>query len=238
MLLGTVETTRIALTTFQQSLAGRAAQRMGSNLIAHLRTNLTIRVPRAAIAANLPPTTIPSLQASALLIKGKAPNNKTFHFQITASGLDKLGTDSEAELFKKIPDLELIDAMRRANDNTVVITIRGIGEMTPRNPDSFIDLSAQETDFGRPKAVVHLGNAKASAQDFPGSAQTNNDRATWDAMDAIADKMALIFAGNEPFEISAESGQRHPGTCGHAGAASRHTCSVQEPPRRSRYDTS
>ena len=54
--LGTVETTRVALTTFQQSLAGRAAQRMGTNLIAHLRSNLTIRVPRAAIAANLPPT--------------------------------------------------------------------------------------------------------------------------------------------------------------------------------------
>ena len=236
--LGTVETTRIALTTFQQSLAGRAAQRMGRNLIAHLRTNLTIRVPRAAIAANLPPTTIPSLQASALLIKGKAPNNKTFHFQITASGLGKLGTDSEAELFKKIPDLELIEAMRRANDNTVVITIRGIGEMTPRNPDSFIDLSAQETDFGRPKAVVHLGNAKASPQDFPGSAQTNNDRATWDAMDAVADKIALIFAGNEPFEILPNPGSAIPVPAGTAGAASRHTCSVQEPPRRSRYDTS
>ena len=137
--LGTVETTRIALTTFQQSLAGRAAQRMGTNLIAHLRSNLTIRVPRAAIAANLPPMTIPSLQSSALLVKGKAPNNKTFHFQITASGLGKLGTESEAELFKKIPDLELIEAMRRANDDTVVMTIRGIGEMTPHNPDSFID---------------------------------------------------------------------------------------------------
>ena len=57
--LGTVETTRVALTTFQQSLAGRAAERMGKNLIAHLRSNLTIRVPQAAIAANLPPTLIP-----------------------------------------------------------------------------------------------------------------------------------------------------------------------------------
>ena len=61
--LGTVETTRVARTTFQQSLAGRAADRMGKNLIAHLRSNLTIRIPKAAIAANLPPTVIPSLQA-------------------------------------------------------------------------------------------------------------------------------------------------------------------------------
>ena len=199
--LGTVETTRVARTTFRQSLAGRAADRMGTNLIAHLRSNLTIRVPRAAIAANLPPIAITSLQCSALLVKGKAANGRTFHFQITASGLSKLGADSEAELFKKIPTLEHLQAMLRATDDTVVITIRGIGDMTPRNPDSFIELSTTETDFERPKAVVHLGNAKASPQDFPGSAQTQNDRATWDAMDAVSDKIALIFAGNEPFEI-------------------------------------
>ena len=110
-----------------------------------------------------PPLTIPSLQCSALLVKGKAPNGRTFHFQITATGLSKLGTDSEAELFKKIPTLEHLQDMLRASDDTVVITIRGIGDMTPRNPDSFIDLSTSEIDFfERPKAVVHLGNAKAS----------------------------------------------------------------------------
>ena len=199
--LGTIETTRAALTTFGQSLAGRAAQRMGMNLIAHLRSNLTIRVPRAAIAANLPPTALQSLQCSALLVKGKAANGRTFHFQITAAGLQKLGTDSEAELFKKIPTLEHLGDLLRANDNTVVITIRGIGDMTARNPDSFVSLSATDTDFDRPKAVVTLGNAKAKVQDFPGSTETNNDRATWAAMDAVSNQIALIFAGSEPFEI-------------------------------------
>ena len=208
--LGTVETTRLARTTFAQSLAGRAADRMGTNLIAHLRSNLTIRIPRAAIAANLPPTTIASLQCSALLVKGKAPSGRTFHFQITAAGLSKIGTDSEAELFKKIPTLEHLQDMLRATDDTVVITIRGIGDMTPRNSDSFIDLSATDTDFDRPKAVVHLGNAKAKPQDFPGSAETQNDRATWDAMDAVSDKIALIFAGNEPFDILASQSRAIP----------------------------
>lgn len=201
--LGTVETTRLALTSFQQSLAGRAAQRMGTNLVAHLRTNLNIRVPRAAIAANLPTTVIPSLQCSALLVKGKAANGRTFHFQITASGLQKLGTESEAELFRKVPTLEHLQDLLRATDDTVVITIRGIGDMTPHNPDSFIDLSTLDSDFDRPKALVHLGNAKAKPQDFPGSAQTQNDRTTWDEMDAVADKIALIFAGNEAFDILA-----------------------------------
>ena len=214
--LGTVETTRVTRTTFQQSLAGRAADRMGKNLIAHLRSNLAIRIPRAAIAANLPPTVIPSLQCSALLVKGKAANGRTFHFQITAAGLNKLGVDSEAELFKKLPTLEHMDAMLRATDDTVVITIRGIGEMTPRNPDSFIDLSTTETDFGRPKAVVALGNSKADAQQFPGSPETNTDRATWDEMDAISDKIALIFAGNEPFEILASANSVIPVAAGTA----------------------
>jgi 3-keto-disaccharide hydrolase/GMC oxidoreductase len=95
--------------------------------------------------------------------------------------------------------------MLRATDDTVVITIRGIGEMTPRNPDSFVDLSTTEIDFGRPKAVVALGNSKASPQQFPGSAETNADRATWDEMDAVADKIALIFAGNELFDILASA---------------------------------
>jgi hypothetical protein len=203
--LGTIETTRVALTTFRQSLDGRAADRMGKNLIAHLRSNLTIRVPRAAIAANLPPTVIPSLQCSALLVKGKAPNGRTFHFQITAAGLNKLGVDSEAELFKKIPTLEHLGDMLRATDDTVVITIRGIGDMTPRNPDSFVDLSAIGKDFERPKAVVTLGNAKAKVRDFPGSVETNNDRTTWDVMDSVSDKIALIFAGAEPFEILANA---------------------------------
>ena len=203
--LGTVETTRVARTTFQQSLAGRAADRIGKNLIAHLRSNLTIRIPRAAIAANLPPTVIPSLQVSALFVKGKAANGRTYHFQITASGLNKLGVDSEAELFKKLPTLEHIESMLRATDDTVVLTIRGIGEMTPRNPDSVIDLSTTEMDFGRPKAVVSLGNSKATPLEFPGSAETNADRATWDEMDAVSDKIALIFAGNEPFEILASA---------------------------------
>lgn len=203
--LGTVESTRLALTTFRQSLGGRAADRMGQNLVAHLRSNLNIRVPRAAIAANLPPAALTSLQCSALLVKGKAPNGRTFHFQITAAGLGKLGADSEAELFKKIPTLEHLLDMLRADDNTVVITIRGIGDMTSGNSDSFIDLATLETDFDRPKAVVHLGNAKASPREFPGSAQTNNDRATWDVMDAVSDKIALIFAGDQPFEILASA---------------------------------
>jgi choline dehydrogenase-like flavoprotein len=198
---GTIESTRIALTTFQQSLAGRAASRMGKNLMAHLRSNLFIRVKRDSIAKHLPAETISSLQCSALLVKGKAKNGHTFHFQITASGLGKLGADAEAEMFKKMPTIEHVQEMMRATDDTVVICVRGIGDMAAGNADSFVSLSTTKFEFDRAVADVTLGNAKAKPSEFPGSAQTNIDRATWDEMDVVGNEIALAFAGDLEFEI-------------------------------------
>ena len=205
--LGTIESTRLALTTFQESLSWRAAQRMGRNLMAHLRSNLNIRVRREALDV-LTPADLKSLQVSALFVKGKATvrgTDRYFHLQITATGLTRFGNDSEAELFKKIPDIDQMNAMQQSNDSHVVITIRGIGEMVPHNPDSRITLDANETDFGRPKARVTLGNSKVLKPDA--SQQTKDDADLWDAMDRCADDVALLFANGMPFEILA--GERH-----------------------------
>lgn len=200
--LGTIESTRLALSTFKDSLAGRAASRMGKNLIAHLRSNLNIRVSKASIEANLPAGAAKHLEASALLVKAKKSiggKDRYFHFQITASGLGKLGEDSEAELFKKIPTLEHLDEMLRADDSHVVITIRGIGEMTPQNPDSFVVVpSPGKKDFDRPVAEVHMGNARWSGAGTP---ETEIDKLTWNAMDEASDQIALIFAGGKEFEV-------------------------------------
>ncbi|HKH01553.1 MAG TPA: family 16 glycoside hydrolase, partial [Bradyrhizobium sp.] len=211
--LGTIESTRLALTTFQSSLAGRAANRMGRNLMAHLRSNLNIRIPRASIAAALPalpPAAVQALQVSALFVKGKATVggvDRYFHLQITASGLGRLGNDSEAELFKKVPSLEQLDAMRNATDQAVVITLRGIGEMTPQNPDSFVDLakSAIDQENGRPRAFVDIGDSR---RPVGGSTQTQLDRDLWNAMDAFTDEVALIFANGGEFDIIMASGGR------------------------------
>ncbi len=202
--LGTIESTRLALTTFQNSLAGadRPAQRMGENLLAHLRSNLTIRIPKEALA-HLPKDTIRVLQASALFVKGKATikgKDRYFHLQITASGLSDLGNNSEAFLFKKIPDIDQVRAMTEADSTTVVLTLRGIGEMTPMNPDSRVGLAQTpgDIDFGRPAAYAVIGNALAPTG---GSPQTQADRDLWEAMDAFANQVALIFANGKSFEI-------------------------------------
>ena len=211
--LGTIESTRLALTTFSASLGWRAAQRMGNNLMAHLRSNVTIRVPRAAIAAALPalpPQALRALQVSALFVKGKTSVggvDRYFHLQITASGLGRFGNNSEAELFKKLPSIEQLTAMLQADDQSVVITLRGIGEMTPRNPDSVVALATTPSDFenGRPRAFVDIGDSRQPAG---GSPQTQADRQVWQAMDAFTDHVALIFASGGPFEIIMASGGR------------------------------
>lgn len=211
--LGTIESTRVALTTFQASLAGRAAQRMGRNLMAHLRSNLNIRIPRASIAAALPalpPAALRALQVSALFVKGKVSAggvDRYFHLQITASGLGRFGNNSEAELFKKVPSLEQLTAMQQADDTTAVITLRGIGEMTPQNPDSFVDLAKTPSDWenGRPRAFVDIGDSRQPAG---GSPQTQADRTVWEAMDTLTDRVALLFANGQPFEIIMASGGR------------------------------
>jgi len=183
--LGTIESTRLALTSFPNL---PNTNLIGRNLIAHLRSNLTIRIPRAALPPGLPA----ALATSALFVKGKAPrpgaDDGFFHLQITASGLDKPTTDSEAELFKKVPEVDLLDALRQTNDDNVVITIRGIGEMTRQNPDSGITLTGGIDEFGYPRAFVRLH-------------QSGADDDLWNAMDEAADDVAKVFANGQPYEV-------------------------------------
>jgi choline dehydrogenase-like flavoprotein len=183
--LGTIESTRLALISFP-NLPNTGL--IGQNLMAHLRSNLTIRIPRSA----LPPGMPAALASSALFVKGKfqhAPNDfGYFHLQITASGLDKPTTDSEAELFKKVPEVDQLDALRQTNDDNVVITIRGIGEMTPRNPASKVTLSGNLDEYGLPRAFVEI-------------MQTTRDDALWNAMDQAADDVAKVFANGQPYEV-------------------------------------
>ena len=162
--LGTIENGRIALVSLP-GLPG--AERIGANLMAHLRSNLTIRLPRAAIAGLDP--AVNELQASALFVKGRHAHADGlfghFHLQITAAGLNKPSTDSEAELFKKIPDVDTIAAFRHANDDQIVLTIRGIGEMRPNNPATLVKLAGETDEFGIPRAFVSI-NPGAGGRDL------------------------------------------------------------------------
>jgi choline dehydrogenase-like flavoprotein len=200
--LGTIESTRLALGSFGD-IPPPAYNRIGTNLIAHLRSNLDIRIPRTALASL--PDTVAALQASALFVKGRhdfAANgindgsSAHFHLQITASGLGALGNNSEAELFKKIPDIDLYNAHRNANDTHVVITIRGIGEMQPQNPDNRVTLDP-ELDFGVRRSLVRMANP-LDANQRANNPLTAKDFFLWEAMDEAAKDVARVFGVAQP----------------------------------------
>jgi choline dehydrogenase-like flavoprotein len=196
--LGTIESTRMALLSFGDI---PNADQLGRNLIAHLRSNVTIRIPRSSLPGNLPQ----ELMASALFVKGRhryADNSVGhFHLQITAAGLGNLGTDSEAELFKKIPDIDTFDAFANAHDQAVVITIRGIGEMQPDNPVNQVRLDPELDESSVQRSFVSLPDPTQSA-----TPQSQKDRELWDAIDRATDQVAKIFANGSDFEIFTGSG--------------------------------
>ena len=193
---GTIESTRLALLSFGGILH---SELIGSNLIAHMRSNYTVRIPRDAV--DFEPAG--DLEASALFVKCRHTLNGTpayFHIQITAAGAKGINPNSEAELFQKIPDIDTVDRFRATDEDSVVITFRGVGEMQPGNPDNRVTLSNDVDEFGVRRAEVSVANPRAK-QPQPGeSPQTAKDRALWDAMDQTAKQIRAVFAGDGQFQ--------------------------------------
>ncbi|MDP8931640.1 MAG: DUF1080 domain-containing protein [Actinomycetota bacterium] len=197
--LGTVENTRLALNTLDN-----AQGLIGANLMAHLRTNVTVRVPRSAFGDVL--DRHPELQVSALFVKGVhdhsggdgQPDLSHFHIQITASGVGRMERGSEVELFKKVPDIDLLDRFKTLTDEWVVITLRGIGEMQPNRAASATSRIDQDLHGPRgpeddtPRALVRL-------------AASPRDEQLWDAMDAACLEVAQIFARGGTIEYLSDN---------------------------------
>jgi choline dehydrogenase-like flavoprotein len=169
-----IESTRLALNSFPTPLMGR-------NLMAHVRSDFTVRIRRTA----LPPVPM-HVQTAALLVRGITPSGR-FHLQVTASthtaGSDEL-------LFRMIPDIEILDAQLTNQDpNWITMTLRGIGEMhgekaiaVPNPVTSWIDLSPYEVDeFGAHRAYVQITLSAADLQ-------------VWQMMDQTALELAQKIA--------------------------------------------
>ena len=92
-----------------------------------------------------------------------------YHLQITATGGAAGLANSEAELFKKVPDIDKFEQHLHASDTHVVITVRGIGEMQPLNAQSFVRPDP-ETEFGVKRAFVSIQ-------------PSTRDMELWEAMD-------------------------------------------------------
>ena len=219
---GTIESTRLALLSFP----GTAGYELiGTNLMSHARSNHSFRIPREALADL--PADLADLETAALFIKGRRTHHATdgsvshFHLQVTAAGCQGPGSNCEAELRRELPDVDALDNSRAADDDHVVITFRGVGELQPHNPANRVTLSEDADEFGMRRAFVSLDDPGRPAQ--PGETmQTINDRMTWDAMDELADDVRALIVGTSTSEdlgryptASARPTTR-PGRCGWA----------------------
>ena len=171
-----IESTRIALQSFPTPLMGR-------NLQAHVRSDFTVRIRRAAF-----PGLPLNVETAALLVRGLAPTGR-FHLQVTASAHSG---GSDALLYHMIPDIDLLQQQLMNDDpNWITVTVRGIGEMhgdqttpVPNSNASWINLSPFESDeFGAPRAFVHF-------------ASTANDFSTWQSMDQASVALVQAIAGS------------------------------------------
>ena len=204
--LGTIESARLALASFADS-GLPTLPLIGKNLIAHLRSNLVIRVPRTAVPGLS--STTNELQTSALFVKGRATRANgdtlgTFHLQIAASGGGST-VGGEDELYRKIPDIDFYDQLRTSNDTHVAIAIRGLGEMEPADMTnsgshpSRVDLDARTDEYGVRRAMVTL-------------AQTAKDDELWKAMD---DAISAVAAALAPGQAIPTIGHDRLGTTHH-----------------------
>jgi hypothetical protein len=171
-----VESTRLALASFPTPLMGR-------NLMAHVRSDFTVRIPRS-VFGSLPPF----LETAALLVRGLTPQGR-FHLQVTAAA--NQASASDELLFRMVPDLdELEQILANQDGDKVAITLRGIGEMAgdrttavPNAHGSWMNLSPFEQDeFGVPRAWVQLQPHAADLQ-------------LWQAMDQAAIALVQQVAG-------------------------------------------
>lgn len=170
---GTIESTRLALESFP---VPRREFCMGANFMAHLRTNLTVRVKRSALglAASI------ELEQGGAIIRGEITNpdasKRRFHLQVLASA--EKGTNPEATMWSMVPDIDLLrNLLVNQSPDWVTIVFRGLGEMDgdrlsgPGSVTSFVELTngsdpAQVDEFGARRAWVTF-------------TATHNDTAAW-----------------------------------------------------------
>ena len=197
--LGTIESTRLALNSFPTSPGNPSGELMGRNLMAHWRSNIFVRINRAALD---PENTLPAaLQTGALLVRGSAPQGK-FHIQVTASA--DPGGNSDALLYTMIPDIDQLDAtLANQQAGWISIGFRGVSQQigdkatsVPNQAGRWINLSPYESDeFGITRAYVQLTT-------------TASEDALANAMDAAILALANQLAGNNPANLQIISQDR------------------------------
>jgi choline dehydrogenase-like flavoprotein len=196
--LGAIESTRIALESFPTT-PNPADEKMGRNLMVHMRSTTTVQIRRSALERPGKPLKV-GLQTAALLVRGETGDGH-FHLQITAA--DDPEQNSDNLLFRMIPDVDqlktILDAQRA---DFVAVTFRGCAETKGvkdrpiHNPTlRWVDLSPERDEFGFRRAFVNLAITPIEAR-------------LWNTMDAITIDLARKLANNDNTAIRFISSSR------------------------------
>lgn len=178
---GTIESTRLALESFPIT---RGAYSMGANFMAHLRTNLTVRVKRTALGLGL----LTQLEQGGCIIRGEISNQegggkRRYHLQVLASA--EKGQNPEATMWTMVPDIDLFqNLLLNQSSDWVTIVLRGIGETDgdkssgPGSTSSFINL----VNGNDPSQLDEFGARRAWVNYTP----TSNDYSAWQCLAQVA----------------------------------------------------
>ena len=127
-----------------------ATRRIGANLMAHLRSNLTIRIPRAAIAG-LPGGGERTAGVGAVRQGPSRPRRRAVR-PLPSADHRRRPRRSQAPTRKRsssrrFPTSTRIDRFKPSPTRQIVITMRGIGEMRPANANTRVTLSGELDEF-------------------------------------------------------------------------------------------
>src|ERR1043166_5479475 len=183
---GTIEATRLALSDLGVGASTRGRSHVG-NFMAHLRSNIFVRIKRSAFTG-LPKFKPGMSEVAAFIVRGQS-NDRRFHLQVVAAATAE---QPESLIWQMVPDTDLLDGlMARQDPNWISIVFRGIGEMEGNRDmgssaanawKNWIRLGDEKDEHGLPKADVMLNPS-------PG------DDELWKSMDRAALDLAKELAG-------------------------------------------
>jgi choline dehydrogenase-like flavoprotein len=186
---GTIESTRLALESFPVT---RGPYSMGANFMAHLRTNLTVRVKRSALGLG----GFTALEQGGAIVRGELTNpdgnKRRYHFQVLASA--EKGQNPEATMWTMVPDIDLFrNLLANEDPNWVSIVFRGLGEMDgdktagPGGATSFVNLT---------NAFDPAQNDGLGARAWVNFTPTANDYTAWRNLAAAGVELASRLGKN------------------------------------------
>ena len=166
--MGAIESARMALITASQNGGAPNANLIGSNLMVHLRKNVTFTV--SPLPAGLSGMT--DQEVAALLVRCRANLSDGtpvhWHLQITVSAVPAGSGAGAADalLFQNVPDLDHVTMFSGTAPGEVDVAIRAVGEMLPQPGNNVsLDLDpAQTDDFQVRRAWVNLSRSAADQE--------------------------------------------------------------------------